>query len=206
MSRAVAVLSGTALPSSPGIGGRPAAASCVSPSDRCAEDSVSLGGLASSAAPPRSRFFPHRTAAAFLAISLSFLSGIRLRASTAAALAIVAISRRRSGESDSALIRARAAAGLSDFCGTKLNYTLRKVAYLFLTCSFCARYAFIVDSREALQRQEKNSPRDRTAGAGSVFAEGLGRLVRDLGAPLSCGRRRRLLLSDRRSRGSSATW
>jgi hypothetical protein len=53
-----------------------------------------------------------------LAISLSFLSGIRLRASTAAALAIVAISRRRPGESDSALIRARAAAGLSDSCGT----------------------------------------------------------------------------------------
>lgn len=63
----------------------------------------------------QSAFFPHRAAAAFFAISLRFPLGMCLRASTAAALAIVAISRRRSGVSDAALIRARAAAGFSDF-------------------------------------------------------------------------------------------
>jgi hypothetical protein len=66
----------------------------------------------------QSVFFPQRAAAAFFAISLRFPLGMRLRASTAAALAIVAISRRRSGESDAALMRARAAAGFSGFLRT----------------------------------------------------------------------------------------
>lgn len=62
---------------------------------------------------------------AFLAISLRFFGGIFLRASTAAWLALIAISRRRSGVSDCARIRANAAAGLS--MAIQHNSTLRKV-------------------------------------------------------------------------------
>lgn len=70
-----------------------------------------------------------RAAAAFLAISLRRLAGICFRASTAAALAFLAISRRRSGVSDAARIRARTAAAFSDFLATvELYLTLRKAA------------------------------------------------------------------------------